>query len=63
MPSPIWTPLEEVISKLFRFGVVAITAHTRHGKVHKLEVDLGNSKLAWTLEEVEQGRVSLRLLE
>lgn len=63
MASRIWEPLEDIASKFLRFGEIAITAHTHKGRVHKLTVDLGGSKLSWTLEDVEATKVELRLLE
>ena len=63
MASRIWEPAEELAGKFIRFGQMAIAAHVHHGKIHKLEIDLGGSKLSWTLEDVEQGKVALSLLE
>lgn len=63
MAARIWDPLEELAAKLLRFGEIAVTAHTHNGRIHKLTVDLGGSKLSWTLEDVETGKVALSLLE
>ena len=63
MASRIWEPAEELAGKLIRFGQLAIAAHVHNGKIHKIEIDLGGSKLAWTLEDVEQGKVALSLIE
>ena len=61
MPSRIWEPVEQSAEKFIRFGQLAITAYVHNGRIHKLEVNLGASKLAWTLEDVEQGKVELSL--
>ena len=63
MASRIWEPAEALAGKLIRFGQLAVTAHVHNGTIHKLEIALGDSKLAWTLEDVEKGKVALSLIE
>jgi len=63
MASRIFEPVEELAVKLFRFSEIRMTAHVHAGRIHKIDVDLGGTKLSWTLEDVEQGKVALSLVE
>lgn len=63
MSSRIFEPLEELVAKVFRFSEVNLTAHAHNGRIHKVTVDLGKTQLSWTLEDVEQGKVALSLIE
>ena len=63
MASRIWEPVEALAGKLIRFGQLAVMAHVHNGKIHKIEVNLGGSKLTWTLDDVENGKVVLSLIE
>ena len=63
MASKIWDPLEELAAKMFRFSEISLTAHVHNGRVHKVTVALGATKLSWSLEDAERGKVALRVLE
>ena len=63
MPSLIWTLPESIAKRFIRFGRMNLLCDVKDGTVVKVTIALGETSIAWTLEDALKGRDASSLLE